>query len=535
MKLDVPVVLLPVVLLAATASAQSTSPGDVRVLQRDELVAPLQMPAGTHRLFAIDVPADVRDLEVRLLGASPIGSDAASGSAVLSVKASRLPTHAQSDCRAEAPNVQATCSVPNPGVATRHYIRVDARTAVRGGTLVAKWRDSAPVDDERYDAWYRSITPDTWVSQGANPSRVARVLARIERSRAPRRDATQPDTVMAYGFGHWVFEWRHAGDEALRDARRAHHLGRRDAAKAAYLEAIHYYNIASYPHLNEDTHGIAALEASQAAYREAAPLLKGTFRPVEMALGGIPFRAHLHVPEGKGPFPLLIKSGGSDIVKEIFYASWERALAPRGIAVLLLDMPGIGDSRAHVLTPDSDKLHVAALEHLKRHGKALDPRLDTARIAVEGASFGGHAAGRFFLRHGHQATAVVAVCGPQDQIFRKPAFVYAAMPRMTIDGVRSRLGLAPGASWEVFAQKMHSFALGSTGQGLLPPPVPLPVPLLAIGTIFDPVAPLDDVVMLADAANNADLRIFDVMGHCPDRRARDAIIADWLVQQFRKH
>ena len=53
--------------------------------------------------------------------------------------------------------------------------------------------------------------------------------------------------------------------------------------------------------------------------------------------------------------------------------------------------------------------------------------------------------------------------------------------------------------------------------------------------VHDPVAPLEDVAMLADAATTADLRIFDVAGHCPDRRARDAIIADWLVEQFRKN
>ena len=519
------------VAIAPTAFASDA----LRVLQRDELAAPLQMSAGTHRLYAIDVPADVRDLEVRLVGASPVGGDAASGNAVLSVKAQRPPGPIGADCRAHAPGVQAVCIVPNPGVATRHYIRVDARTALRGGALVAKWRDRASVDGERYDAWYRSITPGTWVSQGADARTVARVLARIEQAKGPRRDATQPDTVIAYGPGHWVREWRTAGDDALRQARRLQHRGQRDAAKAAYLEAIHYFNIASYPHLNHDTHGIAALDASQAAYREAAPLMTGTFHQVEVVHDGVPFQAHLHVPQGKGPFPILIKSGGSDIVKEIFYASWERALAPRGVAILLLDMPGIGASRGHVLTPNSDKLHAAALKHLKRHGKSIDARLDAQRIAVEGASFGGHAAGRFFLRRDLGATAVVSVCGPQDQVFRKTAAGYAAMPEMTMDGVRSRLGLAQDAPWEVFAEKMHRFALGPAGQGLLPAPVPLPVPLLAIGTLHDPVAPLEDVAMLADAAETVDLRIFDVAGHCPNRRARDAIIADWLVEQFRKH
>ena len=528
--------LSAVIVSTAIASTAGKPVDGAQLLQRDELVAPLALPNGGSRLFAIDVPVDARNVQVHVHAASPVGDGPAHGlgTMMLTVNADAPPTRADTDCRAFLSGTQVQCGIAS-GVAARHYIRVDAGvTGVGGATLVATWEDDATANAERYDDWYRSVTPQTWIDQGADAQVVDKVLRRIERAKGPRRDAEQPDTIIAYGPGHWIHEWNEAGDKALRQARRAANRGERETAKANYLEAIHYFNIASYPHLNHDAHAVAALEASQSAYREAAPFLAGTFKLLELEHDGIPFRAHLHVPEGRGPIPVLIKSPGSDIVKDIFYRSWERALAPRGIAVLLLDMPGIGDSRGHVLTPNSDKLHVAAFKHLKRNAKAIDPRLDGSRIAVEGASFGGHAAGRFFLRRDVGAAGVVSVCGPMDQVFRKTAQGYEAMPRMTMDAVRSRLGVAPDASWDVLAGQMHRFALGPAGQGLLPAGTPSTMPLLAIGTTDDPVAPLEDVAMLADASTRADLRIFDIDGHCPNRVARDAIVADWLEDLFAK-
>jgi hypothetical protein len=98
--------------------------------------------------------------------------------------------------------------------------------------------------------------------------------------------------------------------------------------------------------------------------------------------------------------------------------------------------------------------------------------------------------------------------------------------------VRSRLRLVD-ATWSVFARRMHAFALGPSGQKLLPATTPRATPLLAIGTLADPVAPLEDVAMLADGSARADVRVFDVQGHCPNRVARDAIIAEWLEALFR--
>jgi esterase FrsA len=515
--------------LVACAGTAIASP--VQPLQSDQMVAPLQMPAGSHRLFSIDVPAGATQVGVRLLAGAPTGRTPASGDATLSVKAGAPPDAGDATCRSAKPGLDESCQLAHDG-ATRYYIRVDAISTVAGASLVAAWQPPGADDEDAFEDWYRTITPKTWIDQGADRQTIERVLKRIERATGPRRDPAQPDTVIAFGPGHWVHEWNRAADAALKRARKAANTNDRATAKTGYLEAIHYYNIASYPHLNHDTHAMAALEASQAAYREATPYLHGTTHVLDLRHDGKPFQAYLHVPPGEGPFPVLIKSPGSDIVKEIYYRSYERALAPRGIAVLLLDMPGIGASRAHTLTRNSDKLHAAALRQLQQHGAAIDDRLDTDRIAVEGASFGGHAAARHFLRRDSGVVGVVSVCGPLDGIFNAPAHVYARSPRMTMDAVRSRVGLAPESSWEAFAAKMRPFALGPAGQHLLPARHAMDTPLLAIATLDDPVAPLEDIALLAEASNDAQLTVFGIEGHCPDRKARDEVIATWLDGVF---
>jgi esterase FrsA len=516
--------------IAFAGIASAASP--VQSLQPDQMVAPLQMPAGSHRLFSIDVPAGATEVGVRLIAGAPVGEAPASGEASLSVKAGAPPAGADATCRSALPGLDESCAMAHHD-ATRYYIRIDAASAVDGASLVATWQPPDAVDEDLYEDWYRTITPKTWVDQGANRQVVDSVLQRIAQSTGPRGNPLQPDSILAFGPGHWIHEWNRAGDAALVQARNAAKAGHRDAAKAGYLEAIHYYNIASYPHLNHDTHAMASLRASQDAYREATPFLHGEVRVLDFKYAGKPFQAYLHVPPGAGPFPVLVKSPGSDIVKEIYYASYERELAPRGIAMITLDMPGIGGSQAHVLTPDSDKLHAAVVKRLQLDGASIDRRLDTRRIAVEGASFGGHAAARQFLRRQLGATGVVSVCAPLDRIFNAPAHVYAQSPRMTMDAVRSRVGLSPTASWDDFAAKMRPFALGPRAQGLLPAARVTNRPLLTIATLEDPVAPLEDISVLAEGSSRSQLTVFGIEGHCPDRKARDAVIATWLEDLFR--
>ncbi|WP_431798360.1 hypothetical protein SGO26_29495 (plasmid) [Cupriavidus metallidurans] len=59
-----------------------------------------------------------------------------------------------------------------------------------------------------------------------------------------------------------------------------------------------------------------------------------TQREVEFLSQGIKVRGDLVLPEGEGPFPLLVMGGGWCYVKEIVMPHYAKAIVKKGVAVL---------------------------------------------------------------------------------------------------------------------------------------------------------------------------------------------------------
>ena len=361
-------------------------------------------------------------------------------------------------------------------------------------------------------AWYHPVEPDNWIDYGADEQVIFEVLSRIEAGEGPRRNPEQPDTLIAYGPGNWTYEFVAAGDAAM--------------AQGRYQAAATYYHTASAPHTN-NLNALAALDKANEAYALATESVVGEFRAVEIAHDGAVFTTFLHLPEGEGPFPVLVMSNGSDKAKVTELDYYLTHLQPKGIAFLTLDTPGMGDSRAFdVQDGITDKLHVAAIEWAMQQ-----PELDANNVFMQGISFGGNAAARTFLaRPELDLAGVVYTCGPIAQVFEAPAAAYDHFPEFTIDGVKTRLGLEIGANSEALTQRMRAVSLD--GQGLLEGGM-IDTPLLAINTNGDPVAPLEEMDLLLARAVNSDRVVFDEPGHCPPHDLREAIASAWIVQNLR--
>lgn len=113
---------------------------------------------------------------------------------------------------------------------------------------------------------------------------------------------------------------------------------------------------------------------------------------VEIPYEGSSFTA-LFVPgEGDGPRPTMVFCNGLDSVKEMIYLSVRDTFAKRGISVLMVDQPGVGEAlRLGGLRaiPDSERWASAAVDY-------LETRSDVAadRIGMMGWSLGGYYAPR---------------------------------------------------------------------------------------------------------------------------------------------
>jgi len=402
---------------------------------------------------------------------------------------------------------------------------------VPGTSLLAQ--PARPATQTTLSAFHSADGPDPerWYHvnefDGPDAAVIRAVYERIEKIDGPRRDPKRLDTIVAYGPGHWVFEWEKEGEDALARARAAQAAGDKAAAENAYFQAARLFAIGSSPHLRSDAHAMRALDKARVAYRAAAALSPGQFRVLSIPHEGKSFEAYLHLPPGKGPFPVLVASNGSDFVKEQGGGALIRGeLDRRDIALLVLDLPGIGGSGAYNLTPESEALHVAAIAFIRK-----DPAVDPNRVAVMGSSFGGHAAARLLFHPELRLAGVIAACGPLHTGFSLPARAYDRLPPLTMDGVRDRVGVAIGSPAADLAAKLRPFSL-KTNPPAAAATGKMSTPLLILATDDDPVAPLADLPLLQGAASSVTTFISHEQGHCPNPSFAHPAAAAWLTDVF---
>jgi dipeptidyl aminopeptidase/acylaminoacyl peptidase len=183
-------------------------------------------------------------------------------------------------------------------------------------------------------------------------------------------------------------------EKVARLAEAAEAKGHSATASAAYMRAANYYQTGERL-LQPRT------EESQRAYARAVALFK-------KGIADMPFLAieAVEVPfEGKGlpgyfvksrdaaaPLPTLVFFDGLDITKEMQYFRGVPELIKRGLAVLIVDIPGTGESirfRGMPARYDTNVAGTAAVDYLSRRRDA-----DKERLAVMGVSLGGYYAPR---------------------------------------------------------------------------------------------------------------------------------------------
>lgn len=115
-----------------------------------------------------------------------------------------------------------------------------------------------------------------------------------------------------------------------------------------------------------------------------------TQRQVEFLSNGVKVRGDLVLPDGEGPFPLLVMGGGWCYVKEIVMPHYAKAIVENGVAVLMFDYRCMGASDG---TPRQHIDPAAQVEDYKSaitFGESLK-EIDPNRIGVWGISYaGGH-------------------------------------------------------------------------------------------------------------------------------------------------
>jgi hypothetical protein len=196
----------------------------------------------------------------------------------------------------------------------------------------------------------------------------------------------------------WFREWTREA-ETVEAAGRAHlSAGRKASASAYLLRAANYYHVGER-FLQPKSEGLDAYRRGVECFRDAARnLARPRIEHVEIPFEGTSLPALLvHAEPGPGKAagqraPAMVFFDGFDITKEIQYFKGVPDLAARGIACLIVDGPGNGESvrfRGQYLRHDTESYASAAYEFL-----AARPEIDPRRIGVMAISLGGYYAPR---------------------------------------------------------------------------------------------------------------------------------------------
>jgi dienelactone hydrolase len=173
-----------------------------------------------------------------------------------------------------------------------------------------------------------------------------------------------------------------------------------DAARGRRFSAGEKYRRAAIYWIQAERMQQPGFKPREAAYREAlgcfASYLElggAACRRVEVPYGDTSLPA-LYVPaEGDGPAPCMIHFDGLDVTKEIIYMlGMPEALRRRGVATLVVDNPGVGESlrdRKLHNSHEAEKPAAASVDWLE----GLDA-VDPQRIGIMALSLGGFHAPR---------------------------------------------------------------------------------------------------------------------------------------------
>ena len=196
-------------------------------------------------------------------------------------------------------------------------------------------------------------------------------------------------SIQAGDLAAWETAWTALGEGAEREARTAERSGHRATAIARYFHASSYYEQSDVFARGGDPKRKIAFAKSQEAFRKGARLHDPEIRAVEVACGGDVYDGYFCLPEvASGTrVPAVLFIGGADAYSEETYFSG-KGILERGMAMLLLDMPGRGSSiylKGIPTRADYEVPVAAAFDWLE-----AQPEVNAARLAIAGISLAGY-------------------------------------------------------------------------------------------------------------------------------------------------
>jgi dienelactone hydrolase len=329
----------------------------------------------------------------------------------------------------------------------------------------------------------------------------------------------------------WHTNWSAMGDRNERLAKVDAAAGNNLSAGEKYLRAAIYYMTAERMCKSHDPQRIETYKHMLACFRSGMELRGDNMEWVEVPYKDTSLPAlFVPAPGGAANPPCLIHFDGLDVMKEFLYLSGvAREYNRRGVSVLLVDHPGVGEAlrlRDLKLFPEVEEPAAAAVDYLETRDD-----IDANRIGIAGISLGGYYAPRA-AGFEHRLKCCVAWGAIWD---------YGPITEGRISGSGTALSVS---HWEehmnwVFGTNSVDEILDVTRRMTLEEAVPnIQCPLLVVHGGGDRQIPLQmahNTVDNATASPRADLKIFGPedggVEHCQCDNGKLAVeyMTDWVA------
>jgi esterase FrsA len=307
---------------------------------------------------------------------------------------------------------------------------------------------------------------------------------------------------------------------------------RKEIGEAYYL-AYSYCHIGRYP-VPSSPAKQAAYESTRRTFRKAANYFDVPLQVLEIPFEGKKLTAYLQVPPGVTRPPVVMYWGGVDVWKEDHQRN-SAIMHAKGLATLLIDQPGTGESPVRFAESNAERMFSAAMDFL-----ATRSDIDGRRVGVWGRSFGAYWAAKLAYVEAKRLKGAVfhggnAHYGFQEEWLRpaltKTASNYLLGPSSLFDSRSFVLGVKTLEDVFHVAPK-----LSLKDQGLLDK---ASAPMLIVNGKLDDQAPIADSYLLMEHGSPKETRIYPEGGHMgatpglnPDVIA--TVIIDWLKLRLRQ-
>jgi len=195
-----------------------------------------------------------------------------------------------------------------------------------------------------------------------------------------------------YAQQAWYESWKKLAERIESLAHEHEKAGQYLSAGRKYLRSSIYYFAAERMISHRDTRKVQTYRQALAAFKKGLQFRKEPVEWVEVPFKGKSLPALFSKAPVKDPAPCMVHFDGFDMMKEILYLRTADDFRRRGISLLLVDHPGVGEAlrlRHMPSGPDTEVPAASCVDYLETRSD-----VDARRVGIVANSLGGYYAPR---------------------------------------------------------------------------------------------------------------------------------------------